>query len=149
MMTDLEISRLKTEEGNVAGQISRLRGRIDQTPAREQDMASLLREYESTKEAYEKLAKKNTDAQQAENLEKRQKGEQFRVVDPAKKPEKPFSPDILRIFLIGLGAGLGGGLAIAYLREQMDQSFHDIGDVEASLGLKVLAAIPHMGEELT
>ncbi len=149
MLTDLEISRLKTEEGNVAGQISKLRGRIEQTPAREQDMASLLREYESTREAYEKLAKKNTDAQQAENLEKRQKGEQFRVVDPAKKPEKPFSPDILRIFLIGLGAGLGGGLAIAYLREQMDQSFHDIGDVEASLGLKVLAAIPHMGEELT
>jgi polysaccharide chain length determinant protein (PEP-CTERM system associated) len=149
MLTDLEINRFRAEESNIAGQISKLRSRIEQTPAREQDMASLMREYESTKEAYEKLSKKNVDAQQAENLEKRQKGEQFRVVDPAKKPEKPFSPDILRILLIGLGAGIGGGLAVAYLREQMDQSFHDVGDVETSLGLKVLAAIPRMGEELT
>ncbi|MEQ8162597.1 MAG: GNVR domain-containing protein, partial [Smithellaceae bacterium] len=149
MLTDLEISRLKTEEGNVAGQISKLRGRIEQTPAREQDMASLMREYESTREAYEKLTKKNTDAQQAENLEKRQKGEQFRVVDPARTPEKPFSPDIAKILLIGLAAALGSGLGLAFIREQMDQSFHDVGDVETSLGLKVLAAIPHMGEELT
>lgn len=149
VLTDLEISRLKAEEGNVAGQINKLRGRIEQTPAREQDMASLMREYESTREAYEKLAKKNTDAQQAENLEKRQKGEQFRVVDPARTPEKPFSPDIAKILLIGLAAGLGGGLGLAFIREQIDQSFHDVGDVEISLGLKVLAAIPHMGEELT
>ena len=149
MLTDLEISRLKTEEGNVAGQISKLRGRIEQTPAREQDMASLMREYESTREAYEKLTKKNTDAQQAENLEKRQKGEQFRVVDPARTPEKPFSPDIAKILLMGLAAALGSGLGLAFIREQMDQSFHDVGDVETSLGLKVLAAIPHMGEELT
>jgi len=112
-------------------------------------MASLMREYESTREAYEKLTKKNTDAQQAENLEKRQKGEQFRVVDPARTPEKPFSPDIAKILLIGLAAALGSGLGLAFIREQMDQSFHDVGDVETSLGLKVLAAIPHMGEELT
>ena len=148
MMTDLEINRFRAEESNIAGQINKLRGRIEQTPVREQDMASLMREYESTKEAYEKLTKKNTDAQQAENLEKRQKGEQFRVVDPAKKPEKPFSPDILKIIQIGLAAAIGCGLGIAFIREQMDQSFHDAGDVEASLGLKVLASVPRIEEEL-
>ncbi len=146
-LTDLEINRFRAEESNIAGQIGKLRGRIDQTPAREQDMASLMREYESTKEAYEKLSKKNTDAQQAENLEKRQKGEQFRVVDPAKKPEKPFSPDLLKIIQIGLAAAIGCGLGIAFIREQMDQSFHDAGDVETSLGLKVLASVPRIEEE--
>ncbi|MEN6373621.1 MAG: GNVR domain-containing protein [Smithella sp.] len=147
-LTDLEINRFRAEESNIAGQIGKLRSRIEQTPAREQDMASLMREYESTKEAYEKLTKKNTDAQQAENLEKRQKGEQFRVIDPAKKPEKPFSPDILKIIQIGLAAAIGCGLGIAFIREQMDQSFHDAGDVEASLGLKVLASVPRIEEEL-
>ena len=148
-MTDLEIKRFQQEERSIAEQIGKYRGRIEQTPAREQDMASLMRQYQSIKDTYEKLSKKSQDAQQAENLEKRQKGEQFRVIDPARTPEKPFSPDILKILLISLGAGLGCGLALAYLREQMDRSFHDPGDVETALGLRVLATIPHIGEKTT
>ena len=68
-------------------------------------MASLMREHQSTKETYERLLQKSQSAQQAENLERRQKGEQFRVIDPARLPEKPFSPDIPKILLIGLLAG--------------------------------------------
>jgi len=148
-LTDMAIKRFGEEERGIVEQISKYRGRIEQTPAREQDMASLMRQYQSTRETYEKLSKKSQDAQQAENLEKRQKGEQFRVIDPARTPEKPFSPDIAKILLIGLGAGLACGFALAYLREQMDRSFHDAGDVEVALGLKVLATIPRIGEKTT
>jgi hypothetical protein len=145
-MTDMDIKRFADEERNIAGQMSRYRGRIELTPAREQDMASLMREYESTKATYESLLKKSQEAQQAENLEKRQKGEQFRVIDPARVPEKPFSPDVMKILLIGLAGGLGFGFGLAFLREQMDRSFHEPGDVEIALGLKVLATIPTIEE---
>lgn len=146
-MTDLEIKRLQDESTALSAQINKYMGRIEQTPVREQDMASLMREYQSTKDAYETLLKKSQEAQQAENLEKRQKGEQFRVVDPARLPEKPFSPDIPKTLLIGLLAGLGCGLAAAFLREQLDRSFHDASDVEIALGLKVLANIPKIEEK--
>lgn len=146
-MTDIEINRLAAGERNILGQIDRYRSRIEQTPAREQDMAALMREHQSAKETYELLQKKSQDAQQAENLEKRQKGEQFRIIDPARVPEKPFSPDIPKILLIGLLAGLGGGFGLAFFREQMDRSFHDAGDVEAALGLRVLATIPRIEEK--
>lgn len=146
-MTDREIARFSEDERNVATQIAKYRARIEQTPTREQDMASLLREYQSTKVAYESLLKKSQDAQQAENLEKRQKGEQFRIIDPARIPEKPFSPDIPKLLLIGLFAAIGSGLALAFLREQMDRSFNDSGDVEITLGLKVLATIPRIKEK--
>jgi uncharacterized protein involved in exopolysaccharide biosynthesis len=106
----------------------------------------LLREYESTKATYETLLKKSQEAQQAENLEKRQKGEQFRVIDPARVPEKPFSPDIPKTLLIGLLAGIGGGFGLAFLKEQTDRSFHEPGDAEIALGLKVLATIPNIEE---
>jgi uncharacterized protein involved in exopolysaccharide biosynthesis len=99
------------------------------------------------KDTYERLLQKSQSAQQAENLEKRQKGEQFRIVDPARVPEKPFSPDIPKILLIGLFAGIGGGFGLAFLREQMDRSFRESGDVEITLGLKVLAAIPKIEEK--
>jgi uncharacterized protein involved in exopolysaccharide biosynthesis len=146
MMTDMAIKRLEEEERNMAAQMGKYRARIEQTPEREQDMASLMREHNSTKESYERLLKKSQDAQQAENLEKRQKGEQFRVIDPARVPEKPFSPDVPKILLISLLAGLGCGVGLAFIREQMDRSFHDAGDVEIALGLKVLATIPRIEE---
>jgi polysaccharide chain length determinant protein (PEP-CTERM system associated) len=142
MLTSLEINRLQDENASISAQINKYMGRIEQTPAREQDMAALLREYESTKIAYQTLLNKSQGAQQAENLEKRQKGEQFKVIDPAKIPEKPFTPDIPKILLISLFAGLAGGLVLAFTREQMDRSFHDAADVEISLGIKVLATIP-------
>jgi polysaccharide chain length determinant protein (PEP-CTERM system associated) len=148
-LTNMEITRFSENERNITGQITKYLAMIERAPAREQEMASLLRENQSTKETYERLLKKSQDAQQSENLEKRQKGEQFRIIDPARVPEKPFSPDILKIILIGLLAGIGGGLGLAFIREQMDRSFHDAGDVAISLGLKVLAAIPHIGGKLT
>ena len=146
-ITSLEIKRLHDESASVSAQINKYMGRIEQTPAREQDMASLLREYESTKVDYETLLKKSQGAQQAENLEKRQKGEQFKIIDPARVPEEPFSPNIPKILLISLFAGLAGGMALAFIREQMDRSFHDAADVELSLGIKVLATIPKIEEK--
>jgi uncharacterized protein involved in exopolysaccharide biosynthesis len=122
-------------------------GRIEQAPASEQDVGARGKEYQSMKLTYEILLKKNQEAQQAENLEKRQQGEQFKVIDPAIVPDKPFSPDVPKILLISLFAGLASGLALAFMREQMDRSFHDADDVEISLGIKVLATIPQIEEE--
>jgi len=146
-LTDMEIKRLQEESASLSAQINKYLVRIEQTPVREQDMASLMREYHSTKESYETLLRKSQEAQQAENLEKRQKGEQFKVVDPARRPEKPFSPDVRKTLLLGILAGLGCGLAAAFLREQMDRSFHDSADIETTLGLKVIATIPKIEEQ--
>jgi len=105
-------------------------------------MANLSRDYESTKETNRKLLEKSEQAQQAENLERRQKGEQFRVIDPARIPEKPFRPNIPKIFLFGLLLGMGSGFGLAFLREQMDRSFRDAEDLKATLGFRVLTNIP-------
>jgi len=142
VMTDIEIKRFQSEEASTGAQINRYRARIENVPSREQDMSSLMREYQNTKETYDQLMKKSQEAQQAENLERRQKGEQFRVIDPARVPEKPFSPDIPRVLLIGLALSIGCAFGSAIIREQLDRSFHDAGDVELTLGLRVLATIP-------
>jgi polysaccharide chain length determinant protein (PEP-CTERM system associated) len=146
-MTDVYIKRLQKEEDIIASQISRYRGRIESVPAREQEMASLFREYQNTKETFDQLMKKSQDAQQAENLERRQKGEQFKIIDPARVPERPFSPDIPKVLLIGFVISIGCSLGSAIIREQMDRSFHDAGDVEVTLGIRVLATIPKIEEK--
>jgi uncharacterized protein involved in exopolysaccharide biosynthesis len=145
--TDLEIGRLKEDEARATGQIGRYRERIENTPTREQAITDLTRDYQNTREAYQSLLQKSQDAQRSENLERRQKGEQFRIIDPARVPEKPFKPDIPKVLLIGLFLAGGAGLGTAFFREQMDRSFHDPGDLEAALGLRVLANIPRVKEE--
>lgn len=142
MAADMEIRRLKEEEAKVRSQIGLYRERIENTPMRELEMARMTRDYGNTKELYQSLLKKKEEALQAENLERRQKGEQFKVVDLAKVPEKPFKPDIQKILLFGLLLGLGCGFGLAFAREQMDRSFRDAEDLEATLGLRVIANIP-------
>ena len=140
--TELEMKRLQEEDSKIKTRIAGFQARVENTPMRELAMTNLTRDYQNTKEAYQTLLKKSQEAQQAENLERRQKGEQFKVIDPARIPEKPMQGMVLKILLFGLLAGLGFGFGMAFLREQMDRSFRDAGDLEATMEFKVLANIP-------
>jgi polysaccharide chain length determinant protein (PEP-CTERM system associated) len=142
MATELEMKRLQQEDDKIKARIAAFQARIENTPMRELAMTTLARDYQNTKESYQTLLKKSQEAQQAENLERRQKGEQFKVIDPARIPEKPLQGKVFKILLFGLLAGVGSGLAMAFVREQMDRSFRDAGDLEATMEFKVLANIP-------
>jgi uncharacterized protein involved in exopolysaccharide biosynthesis len=139
---NVEIKGIQGEEKKIRNQISRYQERIENTPIREQEMTAMNREYNNTKEAYETLMKKSQEAQQAENLEYRQKGEQFKVIDPARIPEKPVQPDIPRGLMIGLLLAITAAISSLIIRESLDHSFRDAEDVEITLGHKVLANIP-------
>ncbi|HET6488172.1 MAG TPA: GNVR domain-containing protein [Syntrophales bacterium] len=145
--TDRQILRSRQEGAKINAQADQYRGRIEVATQREQEMVTMVQEYNNTRLQYDTLIKKSEEAQQAENLERRQKGEQFRVIDPARMPEKPVQPDIPKVLLIGLFAGLGCGLGGIFVREQLDRSFRDPEDAEVTLGLKVLANIPRIGSK--
>ena len=142
--TELEIKRLQQEDSKIKVRIAGFQARVENAPMRELAMVKLTRDYENTKEAYQSLLKKSQDAQQAENLERRQKGEQFKVIDPARIPEKPMQGRVFKILLFGFLAGMGSGLGLAFVREQMDRSFRDAEDLEATMEFKVLANIPRI-----
>ena len=83
----------------------------------------------------------------AENLERKQKGEQFKILDPARLPEKPIKPNRNKILLIGALGGLVLGLGLTWFRESLDQSFRTVSELEDDLGIPVLATIPNLKEE--
>ncbi len=70
--------------------------RVEETPRREMELQSLNRDYANIKEVYNSLLNRKLEAELSVNMEKRQKGEQFRILDPAKLPEKPVSPDVIK-----------------------------------------------------
>jgi polysaccharide chain length determinant protein (PEP-CTERM system associated) len=146
--TEKEIERLKEEDAKIRAQMAKYSERVEKTFGRELEITNLTRDYQNAKETYQSLLRKSQEAQQAENLERRQKGEQFKVIDPGRTPGMPFKPDIPKILLFGLLLGIGSGFGLAFFREQMDRSFRDAEDLEATLGLKVLANIPKIEKKI-
>lgn len=116
--------------------------RVDNTPTREQQLATLTRDYENMQRNYQTLLDKRLNARIAENLERKQQGEQFRVIDPANLPESPEFPDKFRFVLVGLGVGCALGFGSAVMLEQMRTVFQDAEGTEHFLGIPVLGTIP-------
>jgi len=143
----LEAKRAKEELKNLKEQIVLYQRRIEDTPRREQELVLLTRDYDLLKTNYQSLSDKKIQAQMAENLERKQQGEQFKILDPARFPEKPIQPDRDRILLMGAVFGLAAGLGLAWFRESMDQTFHTVSDVEDYLGIPVIATLPNLKEE--
>lgn len=142
MNVNFNIKNLTRKQKEITNRIAIFQGRVERIPTREQQMTALVRDYENTTGNYRNLLNKKLDAQLAGNLEKRQKGEQFKVLDPANLPLKPFKPDRNKIILLGLGIGLGSGAGLVFLLEYIDASFRKDEDVYAVLGLPVLVSVP-------
>ena len=145
--TQLEAKRLKEEMENLREQIALYQKRIEETPKREQEMVNLNRDYDLLKGQYQSLMDKKYQAQMAENLERKQQGEQFIVLDPARLPEKPSKPNRNGLLAVGALLGVGIGVGLAWIREFMDRTFYEVSDVETYLKLPVVATILNLNEE--
>lgn len=137
-----EVGVAKDRLTRLLQQVKQYEGRVERTPSREQELMVLVRDYDNMQKNYQSLLDKRLNARLAENLEKRQKGEQFRILDPANLPITPESPNQLAILLGGLvvGCGLGGGAAV--VAELLRPALRREEDAERLLGVPVLAGIP-------
>ena len=139
---DLETKNLKAEIKKIQSQIGYYEKKVEETPKREQELLSLNRDYENLREVYNSLLGRKLEAGIAVSMEKKQKGEQFRVIDPAKVPTEPVSPDMRKILLMTLALGLGLGCGLAYLMEMMDSSYKSPDELEQELKIPVLINVP-------
>jgi polysaccharide chain length determinant protein (PEP-CTERM system associated) len=140
---DLEIRNMKIEQEKLSSQIKLYQKRVEEAPIREQEMIDLNRDYSNLKESYNSLLRRKLEADIAASMEKKQKGEQFRILDPAKEPQKPVRPDVRQILFMTLVLALGVGGGSAYLREMMDSSFKAPDELEKDLGMRILVSIPY------
>ncbi len=137
------IGALTAKEAKIIEQIQRYEARVENTPANEQQMSDIRRDYDISLDNYKSLLEKKLNARLAENLEKRQKGERFRIIDPANLPEKPYKPDRRKITLMGLIAGIGIGIGLIYLFEFFNPAFRKPEDFQGIIDSPILTTIPH------
>lgn len=142
-----EIARLELERDDIIKQIAVYKKRVEDTPKREQELQTLERDYDNINQTYNSLLGRQLEAQIAVNMEKKQKGEQFRILDPARLPQGPVYPNLKILFLLIMVSGLGVGGGLVVLLEIFDSSFKEPEEIESFLNLPVLATLPTVMSE--
>jgi polysaccharide chain length determinant protein (PEP-CTERM system associated) len=141
---DRQILSKEAEERRLREVMKGYQARVEAAPTRESELIELTRDYTTLQQVYTNLLTKREDSKVAANLERRQAGEQFRILDPARLPERPFSPNRMKMNLTGAMVGLVLGLGLAALLEWRDTTLRTDDDVAVALSLPVLAMIPMM-----
>jgi polysaccharide chain length determinant protein (PEP-CTERM system associated) len=139
---DAEIQSLRSQRDHIRAQIATLQSRVDATPIRAIELSKISRGYEITLRKYQDLLAKSLESELSENMEKKQKGEQFQILDPANFPLAPVRPNRPMIILIGLLAGLGAGFGLAFVSDNMDTSFKRSDEINTYVNVPLLATIP-------
>lgn len=145
-LTTLELQKknLEAEIEDLEKEVALFRKRIENTPKRQAELLSIQRNYDIIKNSYDTYYNKSIEAGISTDMVKKQKGEQYKIIDSARLPEKPISPDMKKLFMLAVAAGLGIGGGLTFLLEFMNKSFKTSDDAESFLGFPVLATIPSL-----
>jgi polysaccharide chain length determinant protein (PEP-CTERM system associated) len=144
---DRQIAFRESEAEKLKKILADYQNRIEAVPGIESEWISLTRDYDAQQSAYRDLLSKSAQAKVAANLERRQVGEQFKILDPPRVPERPVRPNRMRITMAAAGGGLLLGLLLAALVEFRDSTFKTEADILQVLELPVVALVPAITSE--
>ena len=141
-MASDEIKSRQARQTELENRIRSLQSKVDILPAIEQQYSELSRDYNAAKDNYQTLLMKQNAAGMAADVEHQAQGEQFRVIDPASLPQKPYKPDLIQLNLIGLALGLAIGGGLGFMQEFKDKSMHSDKDIKFYLPVPLLGTMP-------
>jgi hypothetical protein len=140
--TDADLKVMKGEEGRLRAAIANYEQRVGNAPRRDQELQELSRDYLTTKDLHASLTRRYEEASLGESMEQRQKGEQFRVLDPAIPAASPAAPDRPMLLLMGLALSAGLAAGVVFLAEAVDTSFPSVDALRAFTTAPILVSIP-------
>src|SRR6266481_5956374 len=143
---DQEIAMKKRDQASIQTQLRTYQDRVSSSPEVEEEYKSITRDNQTAQTFYDELLNKIQTAKMAADLEKRQQGEQFRVMDEPNLPESPSSPKRPVYIMGGLAAGLFLGLLIVGSLEYLDTAVRSERDIWAFTKLPTLGVIAFNGE---
>ena len=143
---DQEIAQKKRDQGAIQAQLRLYQDRVASSPAIEEEYKAITRDNQTAQAFYADLLNKIQTAKMATDLERRQQGEQFRVMDEPNLPESPQFPKRAVFVSEGLFAGLALGLLIVALLEYLDTAMRTERDIWAFTKLPTLGVIGFNGE---
>ena len=141
------IAQKKRDQAAIQAQLHTYQERVASSPAVEEEYKSITRDNQTAQAFYDDLLNKMNQSKMATDLERRQQGEQFRVMDEPNLPESPAFPKRPVFVGGGFGVGLVLGLLIVALLEYLDTAVRTERDIWAFTKLPTLGVIGFNGEE--
>jgi polysaccharide chain length determinant protein (PEP-CTERM system associated) len=148
---DQEIAQKKHDQSRLQSQIGVYESRLQASPDVQQQYKTLTRDYQTAQSFYDDLLRRSHQAKMGTDLEHRQQGEQFKVMDAPNLPESPTFPNRTVFFAGGLMMGAALGLLISAFLEYRNTEVRSERDIWAFTKLPTLAVIgvavtdPHPG----
>jgi succinoglycan biosynthesis transport protein ExoP len=146
-----EAERAALRRVHAEKEIERLQQQVDEVgqlmqgaPQVAEQLEGLEREYKHLFQSYQDFSKRRLEAGVQADLERRQLGEQFRVLEAAFLATEPTSPNRLVIIAVGLVFGVAMGAGLGIVLEAADPSVHTARQLQGHLQMPVLAAIPQI-----
>lgn len=119
-------------------------GIMASTPQVAETLDAMEREYKHLFESFQDFSNRRLEATVQADLERRQLGEQFRVLEAAFVALEPISPNRPVIITIAVIFGFALGMGIGFLLEAADPTIHNARQLQTSFNLPVLVAIPEI-----
>lgn len=138
----VEIANNMGAQKQLQTRIAEYQRRLNETPVREQEISDMMRDYTLAQQNYADLESKKTQAALATRLVQNQQGEQFRIVDPASLPSRPYTPDRRKLGLAGAGLGLVLGVGLALALELKDTSLRTEKEVSQLIPVPFVMGVP-------
>jgi uncharacterized protein involved in exopolysaccharide biosynthesis len=142
----MAIQEKRKQQEQLQAEIRGYQGKMQATPQVEEQEKELTRDYTTAQNFYDSLLEKMNQSQMATDLEHRQEGETFNVLDQPNLPDSPLWPKQSVFAMGGLAAGLAIGLGIIALLEYRDTALRSERDIWAFTQLPTLAVIGWSGE---
>ena len=135
------------DQAAIEGQIRMYQGRISSSPLVQEEYKNVTRDYQTAQEFYDELLKKMNSSKMATDLERRQQGEQFRVMDEPNLPDGPTFPKRGVFVGAGMMAGLILGVMLVAWFEYRDTAIRNERDVWAFTKLPTIGLISFSGDD--
>ena len=140
----VEITNREQSVASLKARIDQYQARLNDEPAREQELDDLTRGYDQSKANYDDLLKKKNESALATSMEQMQQGERFTMLDPPSLPASPAFPNRLKLCGIGLGVGLALGLLVVGGLELTNDRLYGEKEIKTLLPVAILADIPEV-----
>lgn len=135
---EVEVMALDAREIGLASLVTEAERHLDSLPAKELELARLMRDAKVLEELYLMLRSKNEETKIAEVMQTAD----VQVIDEAILPIHPVKPRVKLNIAIGAVLGMFLGVGVAFLVEFMDTTLKTKDEAEKLLDLAVLGQIP-------
>jgi len=142
---DDEIRKHEVRDKELKAQIAYYQSSLETVPGAEQQLSAATNEYSNAEDRYKRLEEHKFAADMSSDVETRQKGERFILLDPAQPPEHPYFPNRPLIDGLALGGGLVIGVFLAFARDMMDGTVKTQRELADCVQAPLFAEIPWFG----